>query len=390
VPGPTRALVLSLTDLASDPRVDRQIAALRASYEVVGAGLAPSLYDDVDFIDIATPKLGLRDGVVGLARLLARRYETAYWRHPRTRVVSGVLRNVSVQVVVTNDLVLLPIALRLGRPVVFDAHEYAPTEFSDRPWWRFVIAPYASWLCRIYISGVAGMMTVGEGIAEAYEREFGVRATVVTNAPPYADLEPSPVGEPVRILHHGLAQRGRGLEEMIHVADLLNERFTLDLVLVEADRGYRDELVRRAAGNARVRVLPPVPMREIVRMANGYDIGLFLLPPNNFSRQYALPNKLFEFIQGRLAVAIGPSPEMAAVVQRCGCGIVAPDFQPESLAALLNALDADAIAAFKHASHAAAAELCAERNQELVLNVVQTAAADETRADRPSSRPRHS
>ena len=114
-------------------------------------------------------------------------------------------------------------------------------------------------------------------------------------------------------------------------------------------------------------------MRELASLANGYDIGLYLLPPTNFNHRYALPNKFFEFIQGRLAVAIGPSPEMAAIVRHYGCGVVAPTFEPESLAAELNALDAAAIAGFKHASHRAAAELCAERNAVLTLETVEHA-----------------
>jgi glycosyltransferase involved in cell wall biosynthesis len=196
---------------------------------------------------------------------------------------------------------------------------------------------------------------------------------VVTNAPLYVDLEPTPVHEPVRILHHGGAQPGRGLEQMLRIADLLDERFTLDFVLTESKPGYRDKLIRRARGKRNVRFPPPRPMHELPRMANGYDIGLYLLPPTSFNQRYALPNKFFEFIQGRLAVAIGPSPEMARLVEQYGCGILADDFEPEALATAINALDGPTIAAFKRASHAAARELCAERDAELVLTVVEEA-----------------
>jgi hypothetical protein len=385
-----RILVISFSDLRSDPRVDRQVAALRTRHRVTAAALGPANYDDVEFIDITTAPLGISDAAAGLARIVLRRYETAYWKHPKYCEVLDRLRGVPADVVVANEMSPLPMALRLGVPVVLDAHEYAPEEFSDRPVWRIAVGPYARWLCQDNLPRVAAMMTVSEGIADRYEREFGVRATVVTNAPQYAELEPSPVGERVRILHHGLAQRGRGLDEMIRLVSRLDERFTLDLVLVDGDRGYRHELIRRIAGNPRVRVLPPVPMREIVPMANGYDVGLFLLPPNNFSRRFALPNKLFEFIQGRLAVAIGPSPEMAAVVRRYGCGVVSSDFRPETLAADLNRLDTSTIAALKQASNVAAAELCAERSQELILTVVEGALADESRSGRVSQAARRS
>jgi hypothetical protein len=280
---------------------------------------------------------------------------------------------VRADAVIANDIPALPVAARLGPPVVLDAHEFAPDQLTDRWWWKQLITPFIRWQCSTYLPEVAAMTTVSPGIADAYDHEFGVRSSVVTNVPPFADLEPTPVGDPVRVLHHGVAAPGRGLEQMIRLAHLLEERFVLDLVLVDAKRGFRDHLIRQARGNPRVRFLPPVPMSELVATANGYDIGLFLLPPINVHRRYALPNKLFEFIQGRLAVAIGPSPEMAAVVRRYGCGVVAPDFTPESLAEELNALDAEAIADFKRASHLAAPELCAERNADLILAAVDAA-----------------
>jgi hypothetical protein len=219
------------------------------------------------------------------------------------------------------------------------------------------------------------MTTVGETIAEMYERDTGIRAPVVINAPPYHELNPSPVHAPVRILHHGGAQPGRGLEEMIRLGHLLGDRFTLDFVLVENWPGYRDQLMRLARDNPRVRFPQPQPMHDLVTMANKYDIGLYSLPPVNLNRRYALPNKLFEFIQARLAVAIGPSPEMARVVRQYGCGIVADDFAPETLADALNALDDSDIAAFKQASHVAARELCAEKNAELIVGAVEQALA---------------
>ena len=106
------------------------------------------------------------------------------------------------------------------------------------------------------------------GIAEAYFREFGVRPEVVSNAPPYADLEPTPVHAPVRVLHHGAALPGRGLEEMVRLADLLDERFTLDFVLVEGPGapGFREELIAQARHNPRVRFPRTVQMRELVSL----------------------------------------------------------------------------------------------------------------------------
>lgn len=320
----------------------------------------------------------------GLWRRVRRDYEAVYWKHPANQAVLGRLRNVPADAVIANDVRALPLAVELGFPVVFDAHEYAPDELGDALWWRLATRPLVRWQCKEYIARAAAMSTVSDGIADAYERAYGVRAAVVRNAPWFADLRPTDVHQPVRILHHGLAQRSRGLDEMLRLADLLDDRYVVDFVLVEATPGLRDSLVARATHNQRVRFPPPVAMSELVRMANDYDIGLFLLPPNNLNRLHALPNKFFEFVQGRLALAIGPSPEMARLVRQYGCGVVAPDFTPEALAAELNRLDATQIAAFKQASHAAAAELSAERGAASTLALVEAALARRTHLDRPA------
>jgi hypothetical protein len=370
-------LVISFSDLASDPRVDRQIEALRGRHEVLTAGLSPSRHD-VDFLDISTPARSAPGRALGLARLLLRRYDAVYWKHPTNIAVYDRLREVPAHVIVANELSALPLALRLGPPVVFDAHEYSPDEFGENAWWRAVIAPYQRWQCRRYLPHVAAMTTVSHGIADQYERDTGVRATVVTNAPRYEDLGPTPVHRPVRILHHGAATPGRGLDAMVHLAALLDERFTLDFVLAESTSGYRQRLMRSARANSRIRFPEPRAMHELVRMANDYDLGLFLLPPSNLNQRYVLPNKLFEFVQARLAVAIGPSPEMARLVHQHGFGVVSPDFTAESLASVLNALDDSTIAELKRASHAAARELCAENNAHLVVGAVEAALTRKT------------
>jgi hypothetical protein len=369
----TRVLVLSFSDLASDPRVDRQLVALAARYEVVAAGLKPPRHEVAEFIELTLPARPDRGKLLGAWDLFARRYDHLFWTHPAHATALARLRSVHFDVAVANDLDALPIAVRLGRPVVFDAHEYFPGQFADRVWWRAMMTPYLGWLCRHYIPQASAMMTVGEAIAAAYERDTGVRAAVVTNAPPYADLQPTEVHEPIKILHHGGAQPGRGLEDMVQVGNLLDARFTLDFVLVDAAPGYRDKLIRKAGGNPQIRFSDPWPMHDLVSRANNYDIGIFLLPPINFQRRFALPNKFFEYIQARLAVAIGPSPEMAAIVERYKCGVVGDDFEPQTLATAINRLTASSIAEFKTASGAAARELSAESNSETILELVDEA-----------------
>ena len=93
-----------------------------------------------------------------------------------------------------------------------------------------------------------------------------------------------------------------------------------------------------------------------------YDMGIFLLPPVNFNYENTLPNKLFDFIQARLGIAIGPTPEMAEIVNHYHIGIVSEKFTAESLAEKLNQVTKADIETFKKNTNVAAKELNAEVN----------------------------
>lgn len=373
-----QVLVISFSDLGRDPRVDRQLLALEQHYEVIAAGLGPPAAA-VGFVDLRLPVRSrveeiLRQGR-SLTRLLRGRYDEVYWSHPQNRAAASRLASVKPDLLIANDLSALPLARRIANsaPVVFDAHELAPEEHADRRWWRLLIRPYVDSLLRMYLPGLAGMTTVAPGVAAAYADRYGVRPVVLTNAPPRAELEPSEVGSPIRLIHHGASDRQRHLELMLETVDQLDDRFELDLMLVPTARRYHDEIVQKVSRMPRVRLIEPVPQRDIVAHLNRYDVGLYLLPPRNANLRHALPNKLFEFIQARLAVAIGPSPEMAKIVNRYGCGVVAESFQPRSLAEAISALDSESVSALKRQAGVAAVEMNAERNAELLLSLVERA-----------------
>jgi hypothetical protein len=116
-----------------------------------------------------------------------------------------------------------------------------------------------------------------------------------------------------------------------------------------------------------------VPSRELVSFANSYDVGVFLLPPMFPNQKYVLPNKLFDYIQARLAVAIGPSPEMAEIVEEWECGVVSESFSSESFAHALSGLTVERVERMKLNAGKAAAVLNADANRETVVELARRA-----------------
>ena len=54
-----------------------------------------------------------------------------------------------------------------------------------------------------------------------------------------------------------------------------------------------------------INLVDAVPMENIVTTLNNYDIGLYILEPTKFNTKNAIPNKLYDFVQAKLAIAIG-------------------------------------------------------------------------------------
>ncbi len=365
-----RILILSFSAIRSDPRVMRQVRLLegKAHLTIAGFGAAPDA--DCDFVEIVRGTATSVQRGLWAAKLLLGAFESYVWKRPEVQSGLQALGRRQFDLIIANDVAALPLALKVagGAPVLADAHEYSPKEFDDRFLWRLLFGRYQDYLCRTYLPRASAVTTVCEGIANAYRDNYRVSPEVVLNAPAFRSIHPSAVtpGQ-VRMVHHGAALRARHLELMIDLMASLDDRFALDLILVESDARYMRELRERAASNDRIRFVQPVRMEDIPIRINEYDVGLYLLPPANFNHEYALPNKLFEFIQARLAIAIGPSPEMARIVRAYSLGVVAEGFEPRDMATALSAMTDSQLTTFKRSTEKAAEQLSFEESGRVLL-----------------------
>ncbi|NQT92094.1 MAG: glycosyltransferase [Lentisphaerae bacterium] len=370
-------VVISLSPLETDPRVNRQIRFLSEKYKVTAIGLSPPQIEGVRFISLPFPSASFVETTLRRLFIVSRRFEAYYWKQPLFPEIARMLSCLQADLILVNDLICLPAALKAagGAKVFFDAHEYYPGQWEDVFKFRLLYRKYAEYLCRTYMPQADVVTTVCRSIADRYKKDTGVRPDIITNAPDYEELEPLLLKheDKISMVHHGGASVSRKLENMIRVMDFLDDRFELCFMLVEVNQRpkYIDRLKCMCSQRKNIRFLDPVPMRELPKMLNKFDVGLYLLEPKNFNSRYALPNKLFEFIQARLAVAIGPSPEMARVVREHDCGVVSNDFSPAALAKLLQQLDFEKINYFKQQSHRIARQLSAENNRERLLDLVE-------------------
>lgn len=371
----TRILCISLSPIRRDARVLRQLDVLREFGEVTTVG-----YDDAppgvaEHIRVPDDRLSLPQTPSGVAKLALHRFRSVELEAPGVAYAREKLRGREFDLVVANDARVLALAFAVAgsAPVWADMHEWAPEERTHVLSWRLLVAPFMVYLCRTYLPRAAAVTTVGGEIAQLYARDFGVHPRVMRNAAPFAELAPTPVApDRVRLVHSGGAVHGRNLELMIDAVRRLDERFTLDLYLVPAADGgkYLAELRVRAGGDPRIVFRDPVAPDALPHTLNAYDVGVFWIPPVHTNARLTLPNKLFDYVQARLAVAIGPTVEMVRIVEEFGLGVVSADFGVEACAESLEGLTPARIAAFKSAADAAARPLSFEHERDVARDLL--------------------
>lgn len=373
-------LIISFSQLVSDARLLKQIRLLSEHYTVTTCGYGEAPEHAAEHIELSPEHpIWAYDRV----QLMTRQFSKAYWGNPAIGEARELLRGRAFDLVLANDVdpvgIALEVPTRYGLHV--DLHEYSPRQKEDLLRWRIFVAPFIRWMVRTFVTKASSWSTVSAGLSREYLRVFGFDAEVITNASPFHDFsptltpaaqeQPATSEQPIGLVHSGAALRDRKLETMIEAVRLSKREVTLDLFLTKNDPQYFAELQELASDLNGVRVNEPVAYAELIKTLHGFDVGVFLLEPTNFSYRFALPNKIFDFVQARLGMIVGPSPEMVDIVTENDLGVVTKDFSPESLARAIDELDAATIDAWKRASHEAARPLSSELESQKWLLALQ-------------------
>ena len=172
------------------------------------------------------------------------------------------------------------------------------------------------------------------------------------------------------MVYHGMAHSNRKLENLIKIMDKLDPRFTLDLLLTGNNNDIK-KIKDLSANQSKTVVRDAVPFDQIIPTLSKYDIGIFYCEPTTLNLLFCLPNKIFEFIQAKLAVAIGPSPNIVEILNKYDCGIISRDFSVKNMADCLSSLDNRMIMKLKENSSRAAEKLCFEKEGKKLKSIIK-------------------
>jgi len=283
---------------------------------------------------------------------------------------------VKARYLVANDLDTLPAAFLASKfrsiRLVYDSHEF----FTEVPELINRRVTRSIWLFieRIILPHIQHASTVSYSIANAYYLKYHIRMEVIRNLP--LRISEKPTGLSYRntnekiILYQGALNAGRGLDLAIRAMEYVNGARLV--ILGEGDLSQPLRALTRHLGlEDRVTFYGRINPTLLPAYTCQADLGISLEEAVGLSYYYALPNKLFDYIQCGVPVLVSDLPEMGALVKQYDVGLVVGERTPRAIAAMMTEMlaDEDRRKKWKINLASAAEILCWENEEPAVIRL---------------------
>jgi glycosyltransferase involved in cell wall biosynthesis len=221
------------------------------------------------------------------------------------------------------------------KELVYDSHEYFTEvpELVHRPG----IKKIWELLEKSMVPKIKYAYTVCNSIAKVYEKKYGVPFYVVRNMPYAAKIKADikKTDNSKIILYQGAVNIGRGLKQAI-----LSMQFIENAKLVIVGEGdikpELETLVKKENLQHKVEFKGRLSIEDLADITPNADLGLSIEEDLGLNYRYALPNKLFDYIQSQVPVLVTNLPEMQAIVKQYNIGEITTSLEPDVLAEKIN------------------------------------------------------
>jgi glycosyltransferase involved in cell wall biosynthesis len=223
--------------------------------------------------------------------------------------------------------------------------------------------------------------TVSPSIATVYSQKYNIDMKVIRNLPLKISGE---IERSVRlsqhnekiILYQGSLNMGRGLVMAIRALLYISNARLVIIGTGDVENDLK-KLALSLGLTDRVLFLGRIAPDKLIQYTMQADLGISLEEKLGLNYYYALPNKLFDYIQAGIPVLVSDVPEMAAIVNHYQVGMVTHTSDPQKLALLFDEMlhDPEKRASWKTNLKAAAKELCWENEEEKLMDIYRNAMA---------------
>jgi hypothetical protein len=234
----------------------------------------------------------------------------------------------SWDIVLSVDMDSLPAAWLASKfrnkSLVFDSHEL----FSEVPEIQGKPFVKKTWqkLEAFLLPKVKHSYTVSQSIAEYYKQKYDIQMEVIRNLPNVSET-PDEIFDITFstpfLLYQGALNQGRGIEKMIAAMAFLNE-----FSLVIAGTGPLEPELKRLAqqnfASERIHLIGRISIDKLKQLTPKAFLGLSLEEDIGLSYRYALPNKIFDYMNAEIPSLISQLPEMENFMNITKCGYLIP------------------------------------------------------------------
>lgn len=282
-------------------------------------------------------------------------------------------------IILANDLDTLLacfVASKIKRTkLVYDSHEYfcEVPELIGRKRTKKI---WESIECHI-VPKLKQAYTVCHSIAEIYTNRYHVPFKVVRNLPNRQKPENKPIEPIIQIqkpfvIYQGAINKGRGVEEIIEAINLLDD---INLAIAGSGDNLNSckELVTRLGLENRIFFLGRMPIDQLQFITKEAIAGLSVEKDLGLNYRYALPNKLFDYINAGIPVIISALPEMEKIINQYNVGITIKKTTPENISKAIKSISCDPQQAkvFRANCQKASQELCWEHEEKIIEDIFE-------------------
>jgi glycosyltransferase involved in cell wall biosynthesis len=240
-------------------------------------------------------------------------------------------------ILLANDLdTLLPnylIGKIQRKKIVFDSHELFP-EIPELVNKRIVKKFWLS-LEKWMVPKLHNNFTVCNSIADFYKKNYTSNFETIMNLPTKKEVKKGAFSFETNakkiILYQGAINIGRGLENLVETMKFLEHHLLVIIGDGDIYSSLKDNISSKNL-NSKVVLLGKIAPKILHELTPLADLGISLEEDLGLNYRFALPNKIFDYIQAEVPILVSNLPEMSAIVTTYNVGAIVKNSVPEILA----------------------------------------------------------
>jgi glycosyltransferase involved in cell wall biosynthesis len=250
-----------------------------------------------------------------------------------------------------NDLNALPIGVIIKKyfnknaKVVYDAHEYE----IERNGISKIEKKISKILEKYLLKYTDSVITVSDSIANEYSKIYKIKKpTVIYNVPYYVKIEKKDIfREKFNIhknqkifLYQGGLSKGRGIEVIIDsfckIFESEDKYYNMPVVIFLGSGSLVNKILQKSKIYNNIFFHEAVKNEVLLDYTSSADCGICLYENNCLNHNFALPNKIFEYLMAEIPFITSNTFEISKLLQEYNVGLICNENKSEELIEKIN------------------------------------------------------